>query len=326
MVITRTPLRVSFVGGGTDLPDFAGEHGGATVSIGLASYIHVIVSLRFEDSLRVSYSQTEIVDARDELRHELVREALKLAGIRRRLEIVTIADVPSRGTGLGSSSAVTVGVLNALFAYQGILKPQRELAEMACQIEIEILGKPIGRQDQFACAFGGLQLLEFGAAGAVKRTPLPITEDSRRRLQDRLLMFYTGRQRSADTILDAMSASAASVETTDRLIAMRDQAVRFAHELGSGTQEIPVGQYLARNWEMKRRLHGSITDGEIDGTYEAAIGAGATGGKLLGAGGGGFLLFHVEPERQQAVRRRLAHLRELPVRFDTSGSVVIHVS
>jgi D-glycero-alpha-D-manno-heptose-7-phosphate kinase len=327
MVITRTPLRVSLVGGGTDLPDFAEAHGGAVVTTAIASYIYVIVSERFEDSLRVSYSQTEIVDSRDELQHELVREALKIAGLRRRLEVVTISDVPTQGTGLGSSSAVTVGVLNALFAYQGILKSPRELAELASTIEIEVLGKPIGRQDQFACAFGGLQLLEFGPEGSVRRTPLPLRAERRTRLERNLLMFYTGRSRSADSILEGVRDSLQDPgESTEALQKMRDLATRLAAELASSDESVDIGRYLAENWELKRSLNSQISDSQIDADYQAGIGAGASGGKLLGAGGGGFLLFHVDADRQPAVRRQFSHLRELPMRIDQTGSSVILVS
>src|SRR5262245_6729796 len=171
MVISKTPLRVSLAGGGSDLPWFANEHGGAVVSTAIDKFVHVIVTERFEDELRVSYTKTEIVERLEDVEHELVREALRAAGLRRRLEIVTIADVPG-GTGLGSSSAVTVGLLNALFAFQGILKSPERLAAEAAEIEIEVLGKPIGRQDHYASAFGGFQLLRFGPGAYVRRDPV----------------------------------------------------------------------------------------------------------------------------------------------------------
>ena len=315
MVISRTPLRISFVGGGTDLPSFAREHGGAVVSTTIDKYVYVVVTERFENDLRIAYSRTEIRERLDDVEHELIREALRMAGLPRGIEIVTIADVPSHGTGLGSSSAVTVGALNALFAYQGILKSAAELAAMAAEIEIEVLGKPIGRQDQYATAFGGLQLLRFG--------PDPVA----RSLERNLMMFYTGRQRSASELLGAVGTT---IErdggAQEDLAHMRDLAIELFQHLGNGSSPDLVGEALHRNWELKRRLHPGIADSEIDRWYEAAREAGAMGGKLLGAGAGGFLLFYACPDDQPAVRRALRDLRELPFRFEREGSRISHVS
>jgi D-glycero-alpha-D-manno-heptose-7-phosphate kinase len=326
MVISRTPLRVSFVGGGSDLPAFSREHGGAVVTTTIDKYVYVIVTERFQDSIRVSYSETEIVDRLEDLRHELIREALRVAGLRRKIEIVTVADVPSRGTGLGSSSAVTVGVLNALFAYQGILKSAGELAYEASRIEIDVLGKPIGRQDQYACAFGGLQVLRFGPGDAVRRDPVILPENQRERLERSLLMFYTGTQRRADGILTDLSGEIAGSDAVrDRLAKMRDFAVSLSTELGAGDSPDVVGRRLHENWELKRELPGGVTNPDLDGRYERALEAGALGGKLLGAGGGGFLLFYAPPERQAGVRAALSDLRELPIRLEPHGSRIIHI-
>lgn len=325
MVISRTPLRVSFVGGGSDLPGFAEEHGGAVVSTAIDKYVHVIVTERFEPSIRVSYSKTEIVESLDDLEHELVREAMRIAGIRRGVEIVTIADVPSRGTGLGSSSAVTVGVLNALFAYQGILKSPAELAEDACRIELDVLDKPIGRQDQYACAYGGFQLLRFGAGGAVERRPVVMSVEQQRELERTLLMFWTGGERAAAGILDELSAGIAGESVSRDLMRMRDLALALYEDLGSGGSAASLGERLHENWELKRGLAPGVSSPQLEEWYESGRAAGATGGKVLGAGGEGFLLFQVPRERQAAVRAALSGLRELPFRFEPSGSRLLVV-
>ncbi len=324
MVIARTPLRVSFVGGGSDLVSFANEHGGAVVSTAIDKYVYVVVTPRFEDNIRVSYSQTEIVDRIDDLSHDLVRECLRLAGLPRKVEIVTIADVPSRGTGLGSSSALTVGTLNALFTYQGILKSSNELAESASEIEIEILGKPIGKQDQYATAGGGLNLLRFGPGNIVRRDPVVMTPEAKTQLERSLLMFYTGTQRSAESVLTGLDAAAQSQSKTQKqLEQLRDLAFELYAELGKGDPDV-LGEFLHRGWEVKRKIDG-VTTPEIDAWYEKARAAGALGGKLLGAGGGGFLLFYVPRAQQAAVRRALDGLRELPISFDDRGSSIIFI-
>lgn len=323
MVISRTPLRASLVGGGSDLLPFSREHGGAVLTTTIDKYVYVVVTERFEDDIRVSYSKTEIVSNIGEIEHELVREALRTAGLPRKVEIVTIADVPSEGTGLGSSSAVTVGVLNAVFAYQGVLKSARELGEEASRIEIEVLGKPIGRQDQYATAFGGLQLLRFGPGDAVRTDPTVLTEEQRRTLGRNLLLFYTGRQRDAAAVLAEIDVG--GVEAGRELGALRDDALALFEALGSDTDVDVVGEYLDRNWRRKRRLHPHVSTPEIDSWYESAGAAGALGGKLLGAGGGGFLLFYVPGERHSAVRSALRELRELPFELESGGSRIIHV-
>jgi len=324
VVIARTPLRVSFVGGGSDLVSFAREHGGAVVSTAINKYVYVIVTPRFEDDIRVSYTQTEIVDRVDDLAHDLVRESLRFAGLPRKVEIVTIADVPARGTGLGSSGAVTVGTLNALFTYQGILKSSHDLAEAASEIEIDILGKPIGKQDQYSSAFGGLNLFRFGPGDAVTRDPVVLTPEGKTQLERSLLMFYTGTQRSAETVLTDLDQAARSEEETKRYLGqLRDLALELYEELGKGDPDV-LGDFLHRGWEVKREL-GGVTTPEIDAWYEKARQAGARGGKLLGAGGGGFLLFYVPRDRQPAVRRTLDDLRELPVLLDDHGSRIIFI-
>jgi D-glycero-alpha-D-manno-heptose-7-phosphate kinase len=323
VLISRTPLRVSFVGGGSDVVSFSAEHGGAVVSTTIDKYVYVAVNKRFEETTRVSYSRTEIVSSIDELEHELAREALRTAGIPRGTEIVTIADVPSEGTGLGSSSAVTVGLLNALFAYQGILKSPGELAEEAARIEIDVLGKPIGKQDQYAAAFGGLQLLEFGPGSTVSRTPLVLAEEQRQALGRNLLMFHTGRVSSGEP-LEQLKAVAGEPETVARLERLRDDALALFRDLSGGAGLDVLGEAMNEGWQRKRELPG-VTDAQIDGWYEAARVAGAIGGKLLGAGSGGFLLMYVPVERQGDVRRALADLREFAFAPESEGTRIIYV-
>jgi D-glycero-alpha-D-manno-heptose-7-phosphate kinase len=327
VVISRTPLRVGFVGGGSDLLAFANEYGGAVVSTTIDKYIHVLVTTRFEDSLRVSYSQTEIVDRLDELEHELVREALRVAGIPRKVEIVTVADVPSQGTGLGSSSAVLVGVLNALFAFQGILKGPDELAHEAARIEIDVLGKPIGRQDHWAAAYGGLQLLRFGPGDGVRRDPVALSEATREALERKLLIFYTGQQRPAADVLRKIEASIREgTAVQERLARKRDAAIDLYGRLAGGDVDLDaVGHLLHDDWLLKRALDDAVSNDGIDELYEAARSAGAIGGKLLGAGGGGFLLFYVPEPAQAAVRQELRSLRELPFRFEPHGSRIVYI-
>ncbi len=320
MIISKTPLRVSFVGGGTDLADFYNEHGGAVVSSAIDKWIHVVVARRFEGDLRVSYSKTEIVATASEIQHELVREALRRTGLPRGLDIATLADVPSAGTGLGSSSAVTVGMLNALYAYQGVFRSPAELAEEASHIEIDVLGKPIGRQDQYAVAQGGFNFIEFLPNGAgVRVEPLVCPPHTIERLHRSLMLFYTGRQRSASDVLSVQKDAVVNGDATTTLLSMRDLAYETRDALGGGDVEA-VGQLLDRNWELKRSLVVGLSDVQIDGWYDRAREAGASGGKLLGAGAGGFLLIMAPPEHQAAVRAALGLLREVPFHFAARGT------
>jgi D-glycero-alpha-D-manno-heptose-7-phosphate kinase len=324
MVISRTPLRVSFVGGGTDLPAFADRHGGAVVSTTIDKYVYVLVNERFEETIRVSYTKTEIVDRPADLEHDLVREALRAAGIERNLEIVTVADVPARGTGLGSSSALSVGLLHALFTYRGIRKSPAELAAGACRIEIDVLGKPIGRQDQYASAFGGLQALRFEERGEVRREPLALPAEERDRLERNLLLFYSGRGRdAADVLAPVGERITREREAVAVLRRMRDRAIGLAEALATGGNADLVGKALGEDWELKRSLHPRVSNPRIDGAYKSALGAGALGGKIVGAGGGGFLLLYVPEEHQGRVRETLRDWRELPFVFESGGSRIV---
>jgi D-glycero-alpha-D-manno-heptose-7-phosphate kinase len=325
LIISRTPLRVSFVGGGTDLPEFYEEHGGAVVSTAVDKWINVIVAPRFEGDLRISYSRTETVPTASEVEHDLVREALRLTGLPRGLDIVTLADVPSRGTGLGSSSAVTVGLLNALYAYQGMSRSPTLLAEEACHIEIDVLGRPIGRQDQYACALGGFNFIEFMPRGGGTRVePIICPPQTLERLHRSLMLFYTGRQRAASDVLGEQRRATEEGRATQALTEMRDMAFELRDRLGGGDVEA-VGALLDRNWKLKRSLAAGLSDAQVDGWYEQAREAGASGGKLLGAGAGGFLLVMAAPEQQAKVRLALDDMREVPLRFAARGTEISHI-
>jgi D-glycero-alpha-D-manno-heptose-7-phosphate kinase len=322
MIISRTPLRMSFAGGGTDLPAFSDQHGGAVVSTAIDKWIRVIVNRRFEGDVRVGYSEIEIVGDVNQVRHELVREAMRRAGIPRGIDVLTLADVPSRGTGLGSSSAVTVGLLNALYAFQGIAKPAVTLAEEASEIEIGVLGKPIGRQDQYAAAVGGCNLIEFLPGGGVRVSPLITPPGTMERLHSHLLLFYTGMARGSDEILRAQGEAVSGGSGVETMLRMRELAYEMRDCLGAGDVD-SVGELLRRGWELKQTAAPGSRNDEIDDAFARAASSGAAGGKLLGAGGGGFLLLFVAPASHARVREALDDLREIPFRFASHGSEVL---
>ena len=325
MIISRTPLRVSLFGGGSDLPAFYRRHGGAVLSTAIDKSVYVTVSRKFDDAVRVSYSRTEEVARASEVEHPLVREALGLLGIEGGIEITSVADIPARGTGLGSSSAFTVGLLNALHAYQGRDAPAAQLAAEACQIEIERCGEPIGKQDQYAAAFGGLNLIRFHPDETVEVVAAACPPEALAELKRRLLFFYTGTTRSASALLAEQSARLAAdpevFSATRELTCFAEAA--FA-SLGTG-DIAPLGRMLHQAWRLKRGLNEGVTNAMIDQAYDAALSAGAEGGKLLGAGGGGFLMFLAPPERHNQVRSALASLRETPFGFAEHGSKIIFV-
>ncbi|MDQ2760332.1 MAG: GHMP kinase [Actinomycetota bacterium] len=323
VIISRTPLRMSFAGGGTDLPAFCDAHGGAVVSTTIDKWIRVIVNQRFEGDVRVGYSEIEIVPDVNHVRHELVRETMRRTGIPRGVDVLTLADVPSRGTGLGSSSAVTVGLLNALYAFQGIAKPAMALADEASEIEIGVLGKPIGRQDQYAAAVGGCNLIEFLPGGAgVRVSPLITPAGTLERLHAHLLLFYTGMARGSDDILRAQGERVSMGTGVQTMVGMRELAYEMRDCLGAGDVE-GVGGLMQRGWELKVAAAPEAGNDEIRDAFTRAHRSGAVGGKALGAGGGGFLLLFVPPVSQADVREALEHLREIPFRFASRGTEIL---
>ncbi len=320
MIITQTPLRVSLAGGGTDFPDYFRREGGAVLSMAIDKYVYVIIQQRFDEKIYINYSQKEIVDRVEQIKHELVREAMRITGVEQGVEITTLADVPSEGAGLGSSSSVTVGLLNAFYAYQGMQVPAEQLAREACRIEVETLGKPIGFQDQYIAAYGNLRFIEFRRDATVAVEKVAVPESRKRRLASNLLLFFTNRTRSATTILREQRQGIG--ERLAELGRIREAAFAARQAVLEDGLDA-VGEILHRSWQDKKALASGISDPGIDALYERACAAGATGGKLAGAGGGGFLLVYCPRERQNALREALADLRELPFMMEPDGSKVI---
>lgn len=320
MIITQTPLRISFAGGGTDFPDFYLQETGQVLSTAIDKFLFVIVKERFDSKIYVNYSQKEIVDHIDDLQHELVREAMRKTGVVDGVEITTLADIPSEGSGLGSSSSLTVGLLNALYAYRGDQVPAEQLAQEACEIEIDVLGKPIGVQDQYIAAYGGLRLFTFGDDGAVVADRVEMTDTMRRRLSNNLMLFFTNRTRRSAEILEEQKAS---IEDKNAVLRqMRTQAEEAKTFLEAGRVDA-MGALLDRGWQLKKSLASRISDDELDTMYNRAREAGALGGKISGAGGGGFLLLYCTPDRQDAVAEALSDYREMPFALERDGSKVI---
>lgn len=320
MIIIQTPLRISFAGGGTDFRDYYRRDGGCVVSTAIDKYIYVIIKDRFDRNIRIGYSRTEMVDSIDEIEHELVREAMKKVGISYGIEIATMADIPSEGSGLGSSSAVTVGLLHAMYTFKGQLVTPGQLAREACEIEIDILGKPIGKQDQYIAAYGGLRRIDFNADETVSAKWVPMPDESKRRFGESLMLFYTGITRKADTILTQQKDNIASkVATLDKI---KDQAGEIHEALENGNLN-RIGRIMDAGWRHKKQLADNISNASINAYYEAALDAGAVGGKVAGAGGGGFLLLFCPPDRQAEVRRALSGMRELPINLERDGTKVI---
>jgi D-glycero-alpha-D-manno-heptose-7-phosphate kinase len=325
MIISRTPLRISFVGGGSDLPAFCEQEPGAVVATTISKYVYITVNPKFDQRIRVSYARTEIVDRVDELAHELIREALKVTGVGGAIEITSISDIPSRGTGLGSSSTYTVGLLNALYAYQGHLAGAERLAREACEVEIDRCGKPIGKQDQYIAAYGGLRYIRFNPDGTVFVDPILCAPASKRLLQDRLLLLYTGTTRSAEDILPEQSTN---IRTNPAARGALAHMAAIAGEMRDALNRNDIegfGELLHANWMEKRRLAGSISSAAIDRWYDAARAHGAIGGKILGAGGGGFLLVYAMPDRHDAICAALPELRRMPFYLEPQGSRLIYV-
>jgi len=320
MIITQTPLRVSLAGGGTDFPDFYEKHGGCVVSSAIDKYVYCIVKERFDDKIYVNWSKKEIVDSVDELEHELVREAMRKVGVKKGVEISFLSDIPAEGSGLGSSSSVTVGVLHALYQYMDETPTAEHLARNACMIEIDILRKPIGVQDQYIAAYGGLRCFEFGPGRDVATRSVKTSRTVLDDLDNMLMLFFTGRTRQASSILAEQKSNIE--QRVEVLREMTQQANEVRRLIEAGDIEA-VGRMLHQGWEAKRRLAHGISDGEMDAVYERALKAGALGGKISGAGGGGFFLLCVPSDKRQAVRQALSNMREMPFRLERGGSRVV---
>ena len=320
MIITQTPLRISFVGGGTDFEAFWRKHEGTVVSSAIDKYVHVIAKERFDDLIVLNYSKREIVETVDEIQHDLIRESMRKAGVKKGIEITTLADIPSEGSGLGSSSSVTVGLLHALYTYQGELVTAERLAQEACEIEIDILGSPIGIQDQYIAAYGGIKAFSFQQDGKVGVEAFNLAPWDQLVLSSRLILLYLNRTRKANSILEEQRDNID--ENLEKLIRMRDLAVELRDNLRSNNLDL-LGRIMHQGWSVKRTLASMVSDPEIDALYARALDAGAIGGKVAGAGGGGFLLLYAPRDKQDWLRERLGHLRELPFMIEPDGSRVI---
>lgn len=322
MIISRTPLRISFCGGGTDLPGFYRQYGGAVVSMAITRYVYLAMHEYFEsEGFLLKYSKVERPGNVGEIEHRIVRQVFSDYDIRG-VDFNSSADVPS-GTGLGSSSAFTVGLLNLCNAFQGRYEGRTQLAEKACEIELEKLGEPIGKQDQYGCAMGGLNYIAFHPDESVTVEAVPVSLAMRRRLEESLLMFYLGGSRSASAILQEQSnAIARGGSPIDDLRAMAKQAEDLRRDIVADVDTL--GPYLHEGWERKRRLTAGITSPQIDEAYARALAAGATGGKLMGAGGSGFLLVYAPETVREAVIDALGEYRCYRVRMDTIGSTIIY--
>jgi len=320
MIIIQTPLRVSFFGGGTDFPSYFLKETGAVLNSTIDKYIFVTIKERFDEKIRVGYTSTEMVDKIDELKHDLIREALRKTGILHGVEITTMGDIPSEGSGLGSSSTVTVGALHAMYTYQGVIVNAEKLAKEACEIEIDILGNPIGIQDQYIASYGGLRFFEFRKDGSIGVEKVLLEEDACRTLNNNTMLFYTGISRQAGRILKEQKDN-----ITDRLSILgnlKEMAYTAKKELEASNTDA-IGELLHQSWLLKKQLAGSISNGVIDQIYDTARSAGAVGGKITGAGGGGFLLLYCPFEKQDNVRAALKNMKELPFSLERDGTKVI---
>jgi D-glycero-alpha-D-manno-heptose-7-phosphate kinase len=322
MIISRTPFRISLAGGGTDLAEYYRRSPGAVVSTAIDKYMYITVNRYFDDSIILKYRRTELVKSVSAIRHPILRECLRKVGLTKGIEITSMADVVG-GTGLGSSSSFTVGVLHALHAWKGEFVTAEQLASEACEIEIARLQEPIGKQDQYIAAYGGFKYLEFMPDEAVRVDPLICSPKTWARLSQRLLLLYTGVTRKAGPILRRARARFRSHDPV--LKRMRRLAELSRAELQSGRVDA-LGEFLHEGWQLKRGLATGVSNEGIDRAYARARRNGAAGGKILGAGGGGFLLLFCAPDRRQRVRRALSGWREIPFQFEPEGSKIIYVS
>ena len=325
MIISRTPIRISFVGGGTDIANFYRGYGGAVIGAAIDKYISVRLTRRRNSQIAINTpDHREAVSDTNHIQHALIREAMRKTGVTGGVSITVTSDIPSRGCGLGSSSTLTVGLLNVLYAYQGIEMSTEILAQQACEIEIDHLNQPIGKQDQYIAAYGGLRRIQFNKDESVDTQAIPVTPETIACLEEHFTLFYTGIQRRAETILHKQKRSA----RPQTLLQIKNLVPAFYDVLVKGDREdclCEVGYLLHRAWQLKRSLCDSISNPMLDTIYERAIAAGALGGKILGAGGGGYFLFYVPKAKQGVVTAALSELglSRLTFRFEPKGSQLI---
>ena len=323
MIISKTPLRLSFVGGGSDLPAFYRDGVGAVLSTSINKFVYVTINKRFEPGIRLSYSKTEEVLSVAEIEHRIVKATLGKLGVDGGVEITSVADIPSRGSGLGSSSSFTVGLLHALYAYLGQYRPKLDLGREACEVEIDLCGEPIGKQDQYAAAAGGLNIIKFYPDETVTVEPVIAPPGVTDTIESEMLMFYTGIVRSASNVLQQQSdAVAADKAKKQALVRMTELVDVLRDEISRGNTDA-LGEILHENWMLKKGLTAAISSGDIDDYYDAARKAGARGGKLLGAGGGGFMVFSAPKERHADIKNALSSLRHVDFGFENMGTSIV---
>ena len=326
MIISRTPLRMSFAGGGSDLRAHYRHGYGAVLSTSINKYVHIAVNRRFTDSIRVGYSQVEEKMGVDDIEHNLVRECLRKSGIKRGIDVSYVSDLlpANEGSGLGSSSSITVGTLNALYAMTGKHTSAEQLAGEASEIEIDILGAPIGKQDQYAAAYGGINFIRFNADESVVVTPVIMNKGLKKELDNNLIAFHTGVNTRSEVCLTEQKAKTEKDVNIEALKKMVSLAEELKDAL-TASDLTKFGEILHKGWMFKKTLASNISNSKIDDYYNGARKAGAIGGKLLGSGGGGFLLFYCEEKKQDAVRKALSSLKELKFSFEPEGSKIIYV-
>lgn len=322
VIESRTPLRISFVGGGTDIRDFYSKDWGAVVSTAIDKYVYIMIHERriYETKYSLKYSQTENVDTIDEIKHPLFREALRRTKFDYPVEIASLATIPSN-TGLGSSSAFTVGLLNALYAFQGKYKTPKELAEDAAQIEVDVLKEPIGKQDHYIAACGGLRYFQFNSDESVIAESILASCETKKKLREHSMLFYIGGTRDAKSVLKNQKQKIDEKQT--QYTELRDMAATLRSELNNNRLD-EFGSILHKGWEIKKQLSDNISDNEIDNLYKSALDAGAIGGKLLGAGGGGFILLYAPPECHANIRAAMGNVKEVEFDFEPEGSKIIY--
>jgi D-glycero-alpha-D-manno-heptose-7-phosphate kinase len=325
MIISRTPLRISFAGGGTDLKPFYEVNPGLVVGTTINKYIYVAVNEPLDESIRVSYWKTEIVDSTSQIEHDIVRKTLEYMGFKNKIDVVSVSDIPS-GTGLGSSGSFTVGLLHALYAHKSLFASKEKLAKEACHVEIDLLGATIGKQDQYMCAFGGLQCIHFNPDESVFTEPIACSHIRRDELNQKLMLFYTGQARSATTILVKQFQETKTEPKFKLLNKVKGIAHEMIEVLRSDKDIRIMGELLHQEWLYKKNIVEGITNEKIDEYYDRALRAGAIGGKIAGAGGGGFMLIFCEEDKKNKVREALSDLREVNFEFESQGTTIITIS
>ncbi len=325
MIIVKTPLRISFMGGGSDIPQFYKKFPGATLSTAINKYVYVCVNKKFDHRIRVSYSETEIVNKVNMIKHSRARACMKLTGVDKGIEIVTIADVPSRGTGLGSSSSFTVGLLRALYAYKGQTISEEQLAHEACEVEIKHLKEPIGKQDQYIACYGGIRFMRYMPTGKVLVDYVMCGHKTIKKIEDYILLFYTGITRSTNNLLGKQIQGYSDGQKFNNTKRMAEMALELKKQLEKNNIS-SLGEMLHEAWLLKKSLNGEISNNEIDRMYDLARKNGALGGKLLGAGGGGFLMIYAPMIHHEKIKNALKKYQQMPIKFEPEGSKILFIN